>query len=198
MIKKEKNSFIEKTNRALPSTGQISLNDVRVELGRSNQISLNDTDVRKLAGKTSGQIAMSDLRGKSNNASGTITLGLESGAMDDFWPPQYILFAGFSSGLTWSKFGSCDNTNVYGVTMVDFYFGYRDYDGYGMFVVEFKDKAKIENKTTIYATFNGTRYTLTYNPGNYLGYYYCEITYSQFTSVSNKGSGAKMPFVIEV
>ena len=47
-------------------TGTISMSDVMSELGISGETSLNDSDVRGLAGKTSGQISMSDLRGKSN------------------------------------------------------------------------------------------------------------------------------------
>lgn len=52
----------------LPSSGAISMNDVNVELNRSGTttISLNDADVRALAGVASGQISMSNLYGKSN------------------------------------------------------------------------------------------------------------------------------------
>ena len=48
-------------------TGTITMNQVNVELGKTgtNQISLNDSDVRSLAGKSSGQISLDDLRGKS-------------------------------------------------------------------------------------------------------------------------------------
>lgn len=51
---------------ALP-TGTITMSDVNVELGKSPTalISLNDADVRSLAGVASGTISMDDLRGKS-------------------------------------------------------------------------------------------------------------------------------------
>ena len=52
---------------ALPSSGTISLNMVNVELSKSGTtlISLNQSDVRNLFGKSSGQISMSDGHGKS-------------------------------------------------------------------------------------------------------------------------------------
>ncbi len=53
---------------ALPSTGPISLANVNVELGLSSTatISLNQANVRTLAGVASGTISMSNLRGKTN------------------------------------------------------------------------------------------------------------------------------------
>lgn len=53
---------------ALPASGPISLANVNVELGlgSTTTISLNQTNVRTLAGKASGTISMSDLLGKSN------------------------------------------------------------------------------------------------------------------------------------
>lgn len=50
---------------ALPVSGKISLGDVRTELKLTGPISLGQKEVRNLAGKTSGVIKMSDLRGKS-------------------------------------------------------------------------------------------------------------------------------------
>lgn len=59
---------------ALPSTGAISLLDVRNELGKTGAISLGDSAVRTLAGRTSGAISMSDLRGKSSKVKHEIDL----------------------------------------------------------------------------------------------------------------------------
>lgn len=55
---------------ALP-TGTISMSQVNVELRKTATalITLNDTAVRKLAGKTSGTISMNDLRGKQYTVS---------------------------------------------------------------------------------------------------------------------------------
>lgn len=50
---------------ALPSTGPISMSQVRTELGLSGAISLGQAEVRALAGRLSGSISMSHLRGKS-------------------------------------------------------------------------------------------------------------------------------------
>ena len=54
---------------ALQGSGQISLNDVNVELGNSgtSQISLGDADVRDLFGVASGAISLSDGYGATNN-----------------------------------------------------------------------------------------------------------------------------------
>ena len=50
-------------------TGQISLSDVNAELGRNPTASINmdDSEVRALAGKSTGAVSMSDLRGKSRD-----------------------------------------------------------------------------------------------------------------------------------
>ena len=59
---------------ALPSTGSISMSQVRSELGLSGSISLGQSEVRALAGRSSGSISMSHLRGKSaNNWSGSLS-----------------------------------------------------------------------------------------------------------------------------
>lgn len=50
---------------ALPSSGTIKMSQVRDELKKTGPISLGNADVRKLGGKPSGTIKMSDLYGKS-------------------------------------------------------------------------------------------------------------------------------------
>lgn len=50
---------------ALPSTGSISMSQVRTELGLSGTISLGQSQVRALAGIPSGPISLSDFLGKS-------------------------------------------------------------------------------------------------------------------------------------
>lgn len=50
----------------LPSTGTISMAQVRSELSASGQLDLNNSAVRKLAGKPSGAISLNDLHGKSS------------------------------------------------------------------------------------------------------------------------------------
>lgn len=67
----------------LPETGSISMQQVNTELKKSGTatISLNDTDVRKLAGKTSGTLSMNDLRGKKASES-VNNYSLHSGSYD--------------------------------------------------------------------------------------------------------------------
>ena len=65
---------------ALPSSGQITLNEVNVELGNSGTayIEMNSSAVRGLFGIASGEIEMADGHGKSN-ASWFGSRGLEAG-----------------------------------------------------------------------------------------------------------------------
>lgn len=64
---------------ALQSSGQISMGDINVAIGnvatRTNRISLDDTNVRSLLVKPSGQISISDGYGKSLAAAGVFVPG---------------------------------------------------------------------------------------------------------------------------
>ena len=50
---------------ALPSTGTITMGQVRAELRKNGSLNLGNTDVRTVAEKPSGTIKMSDLHGKT-------------------------------------------------------------------------------------------------------------------------------------
>lgn len=68
----------------LQGSGAISMNDIHMELGgvSGTRVSLNDTDVRALAEKSSGLIRMSDFYGKSASGSYTpITGAFANGAI---------------------------------------------------------------------------------------------------------------------
>jgi hypothetical protein len=58
----------------LPSSGPISMYDINVELGRpgTQNLSLNDTQARQLAGVPSGTISLSDFYGKSWTVTGYV------------------------------------------------------------------------------------------------------------------------------
>jgi hypothetical protein len=65
----------------LPSSGAISLSDIRTELTQSGTISLNDTAVRTLSGKTtpgSTEIMPTDFYGKSNAPAPTPTYSFQT------------------------------------------------------------------------------------------------------------------------
>ena len=68
---------------ALPASGQISLNDVNIEMGLSSgtQLSMNSAIVRGLFDDESGQIAMSNGYGKANIFSFQLDSNLSSSTM---------------------------------------------------------------------------------------------------------------------
>lgn len=105
---------------ALPSSGQISLNQVNVELGLSGtaQISMNDSAVRTLFDDASGQISMSQGHGKANEFSFTISsstqeANLSSLASSAGWNGTAPLICNINSGVyLWS-----DDITVGGLTI---------------------------------------------------------------------------------
>lgn len=62
---------------ALQTSGKISLLDIRTELKKDGKISLNDSDVRKLAEKEYGEIKLSDFYGKSSVISTSFVYEIE-------------------------------------------------------------------------------------------------------------------------
>jgi hypothetical protein len=100
---------------ALPSTGPISLANVNVELGLSSTtaISLNQTNVRTLAGVASGTISMADLRGKSNvtfSPDGGTTVGSAVYVNSDvaYAPAEVTIGCSVTAVWTWTKTSGSD------------------------------------------------------------------------------------------
>ena len=94
----------------LPSTGAISLGQVNTELGLSATaaISLNQSNVRGLAGVASGAIGMSSLRGKSAvsvtmNKSKTFAGG--SASRYDKWTLTLNVTGGTATAWSWAASG---------------------------------------------------------------------------------------------
>lgn len=73
----------------LPATGNISLGMVGQELGIAMPLSLGDSRVRTLAGKTSGDISLTDLRGKT-----AVTYVAPTISCDTFVEAQAFAFQG--------------------------------------------------------------------------------------------------------
>lgn len=98
---------------ALPASGQISLNDVNVELGNSGtaQIDMNSAAVRGLFGISSGEIEMSDGYGKANAFTFTISSNTQEANLSTLataagWNGSSLVEVTVSSGVyLWS-----DNT----------------------------------------------------------------------------------------
>jgi len=90
----------------LPASGSISLSQVASELSLSTTgINLNNSSVRSLAGKASGAVSLSDLRGKS--ATPTIHMTAGTGGTHK----------GYLNTLG-TTYGSVDNTSVLGQTVI--------------------------------------------------------------------------------
>ena len=111
---------------ALPASGQISLNQVNVELGLSGtaQIDMNSSAVRGLFDIASGEIEMSDGYGKSNYATGytngsvyTSSLGLSStltnGKVIDTHGNGWQIGASFGDSVTrWGGTGAITTSSI--------------------------------------------------------------------------------------
>lgn len=113
-------------------TSPISLSQVNVELQQSATalISLNDTNVRTLAGVASGQISMSNLQGKTNGFSFTISadvanINLRTVAVAAGWDQVLPVVATIGTGVnvystsTATTALTIDGTWANGVTLVN-------------------------------------------------------------------------------
>ena len=111
---------------ALPSSGQITLNQVNVELGNSGtaQIGMGDSAVRGLFGIASGEIKMSDGYGKSNEFTLTISSNTQEAnvatlASSAGWNGSSALVCNVSSNIyVWS-----DDTSTAGLLLTGTFAG---------------------------------------------------------------------------
>jgi len=97
----------------LPSSGAISMSQVRSELKLSGTISLGQSAVRNLAGRASGSISMSHLHGKSA-WSATHTLNVRSyiqGTVKNY---------GYGKGFV--NYGSISPDTVSGISILSLYY----------------------------------------------------------------------------
>lgn len=104
----------------LPASGQISFNDINVELGVSGttQASLGQTSYRTLAGVPSGQISMSNFYGKANQFAFTIgsnqtNANLRTLAINAGWNQTSKVVATISAGI----YISSNSTGTPGLTI---------------------------------------------------------------------------------
>lgn len=115
---------------ALPSTGAISFLDIIEEIDGTRTpraISLNDADVRNIAGKSSGAISFADLRGKSfadriifssNTSHTNVTSQIQNATRDRV---EIIINSGvvLYSGSPWSPALKIDNLYGKDVTIIN-------------------------------------------------------------------------------
>lgn len=135
----------------------ISIYQIAVELGiGATGLSLNDSRVRTLLGNTSGAVYMSNAYGKSNNYSGTLTVG-NRGTQSGCYRPNS------SSGWSW---GAMTPAAAFGVGIVYFLW---DVDRYGN-----TSGGRIKFDASIGANvrfvFNGKSYTQMDSGGGLYGF----------------------------
>ena len=93
---------------ALQTSGPISLRDVNIELGLSAgaTISLGGSNIRGLAGVSSGPISLANLRGKSAGKEGVITYTIALNNLNYGTPPESYGFVLSAKMNEFSKFVS--------------------------------------------------------------------------------------------
>lgn len=118
----------------LPASGQISMSQVRTELSASGQISLGQSQVRSLAGIASGQIAMSNLWGKSAVTTkyrptvvSFVTGG--SGSSHSADASAYDVVSGYETSLNTTTYASLDSAATLKGTTTDITATYSAFQG---------------------------------------------------------------------
>lgn len=139
----------------LPASGAISLNAINVELQKTAiaQISLNDSNVRSLLAKPSGQISLSDAYGKSNappaTYSGILTVGIVGNEM--------MYWEGWNSDSSWGQLVGAFSPLPLGIPGGGTMVGLIALNGTNTFL-----GARGTSKTSITINFGGAIYTFTY------------------------------------
>lgn len=157
----------------LPSTGPISMSQVATELGISaTGLSLNDSRVRALAGKPSGTISMSDLRGKSTSV---LTVGSSTPSVTNY---------GYYSGL----YGALTNTSRYGGTVTSL--SYARWNTVPPYV--WRIDLRIDNmqstRPPLTLVIAGASFTFTTTSSGTNAIYQCVITEAQFNALPKSGT----------
>lgn len=95
---------------ALPTSGQITMNQVATELGVANAgINLNQANVRQLAGRASGTIGLNHLHGKGR---ATVSLASLSGSSSSsFRTATLTVSSGATTSGAWTSGGSSISVN---------------------------------------------------------------------------------------
>ena len=111
MIYKFRLTILLENNMALQTSGQISINDLRTELGDTNQLGLGDSNARGLVGISSGRIDLQDFYGASNIPAWITTGGTNNPlpAIGASPPTNHALYAGIGNTTMTSNPGKCKN-----------------------------------------------------------------------------------------
>lgn len=149
----------------LQTSGQISLNDIHVEVGGPSisEVSFNDTDVRNLISSTAGtEVGMDDFYGASSGPAATVYYSFVASGFTT--TPNGVQYPnGTQTGdivvLTWTSDTSATNSNAMAgaPTQTDWVFGAA---GYGQRTTGgSKNRRTVRTRTYIYARIVGDETT---------------------------------------
>ena len=102
---------------ALTNAGQISMNEMHIEAGGTSgtQVGMNDSDMRSLAGISTGQIAANNFYGKSSSID--VSFNVTVGKSSDTSSPYYGVAIDYTSG---QGYGTSYNGASFGTVPSDF------------------------------------------------------------------------------